>query len=92
MATSGYTRAAYSYDGDGRRAMKAITNGNTTTYVYDAKGDLAAEYSTEPPPAPCQTCYLTADPLGSTRLVTDQNGGGGLAARFSAVRGGVANQ
>ena len=64
--------AAYTYDGDGRRVTKT-TGGVTTTYVYDAKGDLAAEYSTQPPPPPCLTCYVTTDHLGSTRVVTDEN-------------------
>jgi len=66
--------AVYGYDGDGRRVTKAITGGATTTYVYDAEGELAAEYSTQPPAMPCATCYLTVDHLGSTRLLTDQNG------------------
>ncbi len=65
--------ATYSYDGDGRRVTKA-TGSVTTTYVYDAAGGLAAEYSTQPPPAPCLTCYPTTDHLGSTRVVTDENG------------------
>jgi len=65
--------ATYTYDGDGRRVTKT-TGGVTTTYVYDAGGDLAAEYSSQPPSMPCQTCYLTADHLGSTRVITDQNG------------------
>ncbi len=64
--------ATYTYDGDGRRVTKT-TGGVTTTYVYDAKGDLAAEYSTQPPPPPCLTCYVTTDHLGSTRVVTDEN-------------------
>ncbi|MGO4882427.1 MAG: hypothetical protein ACLP59_16585 [Bryobacteraceae bacterium] len=64
--------ATYTYDGDGRRVTKT-TGGATTTYVYDAKGDLAAEYSTQPPPPPCLTCYVTTDHLGSTRAVTDEN-------------------
>jgi YD repeat-containing protein len=46
----------------------------TTVYVYDASGQLAAEYSTQANQSPCATCYLTADHLGSTRLVTDQTG------------------
>jgi len=50
------------------------TFGPTTTYVYDAQGDLAAEYSTQPQVMPCLTCYLSVDHLGSTRLLTDQNG------------------
>jgi RHS repeat-associated protein len=49
--------------------------GTTTVYVYDAFGQLAAEYSnagTTTPP--CTTCYLSYDHLGSIRMVTDQNG------------------
>ncbi len=46
---------------------------NRTKYVYDAQGQLAAEYATQPTPMPCTTCYLTADYLGSTRMVTDGN-------------------
>jgi RHS repeat-associated protein len=66
--------ATYTYDGDGRRVEKAA-GGVTTTYVYDATGNLAAEYSSQPPPMPCQTCYLTTDHLGSTRVITSQSGG-----------------
>ena len=63
--------AAYVYDGEGRRVQK-VYGGVTTTYVYDAQGQLAEEYPSVAPPAPpCTTCYLTADHLGSTRLVTD---------------------
>ena len=43
-------------------------------YVYDAFGKLAAEYASAPVQAPCTTCYLVWDQLGSTKLVTDQNG------------------
>jgi hypothetical protein len=50
------------------------TRGATTVYVYDAFGKLAAEYASSPVQAPCTTCYLVWDQLGSTRLVTDQNG------------------
>jgi len=46
---------------------------NRTKYVYDAQGQLAAEYATQPGPIKCTTCYLTADHLGSTRMVTDSN-------------------
>jgi RHS repeat-associated protein len=46
-----------------------------TIYVYDAAGNLAAEYSlTAQPSPPCLTCYITVDHLGSTRLLTDDNG------------------
>jgi RHS repeat-associated protein len=64
----------YYYDGDGRRVQKVVTGGATTTYVYDAQGQLAAEYATSAPPALCATCWLTADHLGSTRMLTDSNG------------------
>jgi RHS repeat-associated protein len=68
---SGVT-TTYTYDGDGHRVQKA--NGSTTTvYVYDAAGQLAAEYG-PPSSAPCATCYLTADTLGSTRMLTDATG------------------
>jgi RHS repeat-associated protein len=65
----------YGYDADGQRVLKTASDGKRTVYVYDAMGQLAAEYSEAPGPAPlCSTCYLTADHLGSTRLVTDQLG------------------
>jgi RHS repeat-associated protein len=57
----------YVYDGDGRRVQKFVGN-TVTTYVYDAGGQLAAEYG---PPTDSGTAYLTADNLGSTRLVTN---------------------
>jgi len=65
----------------------------TTVYVYDAMGELAAEYESvkvynqagTPSPGtnplsgvtnPCGalTCYVSADQLGSTRMVTDSTG------------------
>jgi len=63
---------SFVYDGEGRRVQK--TSGSVTiTYIHDAKGDLAAEYSTAPDPA-VGTQYLSDDHLGSTRLITDWNG------------------
>jgi RHS repeat-associated protein len=41
-----------------------------TTYVYDAMGQMAAEYGGSAP-AVTGTTYLTTDHLGSTRLVTN---------------------
>jgi RHS repeat-associated protein len=62
---------SYLYDGDGRRVGKAPAGGaaNPTWYVYDAMGNLAAEYNA--PPAEAGTVYLTGDQLGSTRVVTN---------------------
>ncbi len=57
----------YVYDGEGRRVKK----GSVVT-VYDAFGRLAAEYGGTADPV--GTEYLTADHLGSTRLVTSSTG------------------
>jgi RHS repeat-associated protein len=69
-ASGGYT---YTYDGAGRRVMK-VGGGVTTVFVYDAMGELAAEYSNAANTSPCLTCYLSYDHLGTTRLVTDASG------------------
>jgi RHS repeat-associated protein len=60
---------------------KTVTGGtnSVSTYVYDATGQLAAEYATGVA-QDSGTTYLTADHLGSTRLVTD--GGGNPVHRF----------
>jgi len=69
-----FAGTAYQYDGNGKRVTSTI-NGVTTIYVYDAQGRLAAKYlSSNAILPPCQTCYLSMDHLGSTRLVTDQVG------------------
>jgi RHS repeat-associated protein len=65
------TSAQYSYDGEGRR-VQSVVNGATVVYVYDATGNLAAEYGSAGTSSGRQ--YLTADYLGSTRLVTDGTG------------------
>jgi RHS repeat-associated protein len=55
--------------------MKAVSTGLQTVYVYDIGGKLVAEYSSGPVSVPpCHTCFLSSDHLGSTRLVTDENG------------------
>ena len=66
----------YAYDGNGARVSKTIAGGTTTVYAHDAFGYLAAEYvsGTGGGTPPCVTCYLSWDHLGSTRMVTDQNG------------------
>jgi RHS repeat-associated protein len=61
----------YQYDGDGRRVRKTVGS-VTTTYVYDAMGQLTAEYGA--PPTDSGTTYLTADHLGSTRFVSASDG------------------
>ncbi len=76
-------RHLYDYDGEGRRVRHQKTQYNpatggwdlqeSTTFVYEASGKLAAEYGPVVTP-PCLTCYLTTDRLGSTRLITDENG------------------
>jgi RHS repeat-associated protein len=60
----------YRYDAEGRRVLKQIGT-EKTVYVYDALGRLSAEYGG--PPVFAGVRYLTRDPLGSTRVVTDQN-------------------
>jgi RHS repeat-associated protein len=65
--------STYNYDGGGRRVQRVAAS-VTTTYVYDAQGLLQAEYGTGELSPSCQTCYLTADHLGSTRVVTSSSG------------------
>ncbi len=68
----------YSYDGDGRRVQK-LESGVTTVYVYDAQGRLAADYKSDSATGAGGTSYLTADHLGSMRVITDS--GGNVKAR-----------
>ena len=76
-----YTKASvtttYSYDGDGRRVKKLDSTGTIIIFVYNAGGQLIAEYHSDPVPPPAGgggTSYLTSDHLGSTRVVTDGQG------------------
>ena len=71
--TESGTTFNYYYDGEGRR-VKKVVNGLRTVFVYDAGGELAAEYS-EAANAESGTQFLTEDHLGSTRLVTDAAAG-----------------
>jgi RHS repeat-associated protein len=71
---SGSTLATYTYDADGHRVMK-VDGAETTVYVYNPQGELAAEYTTGATTTPCATtCYLMTDHLGSTRMQTDASG------------------
>lgn len=64
--------ANYIYDGVGKRVKKVY--GNTiTVFVYDAAGQMVAEYSTDGAQAN-GTSYLTADNLGTPRVITSQSG------------------
>lgn len=72
--------STYVYDGDGRRVKKIVPtliDGSvvpvTTIFVYDAFGQLAAEYG-GPPVKDQGTRYLFGDHLGSTRLVLKSTG------------------
>jgi RHS repeat-associated protein len=82
MVGSGFELTQYTYDANGRRVLKATctsgancgvttTGASVTYYVYDAQGDLAAEYGA---PTDSGTKYLVTDALGSTRLEVDSNG------------------
>jgi len=64
--------ATYSYDGDCQRVRKTSAQFETV-FVYDAVGQLVAEYSTEPTVNP-NLNYMTSDHLGSPRIVTNQSG------------------
>lgn len=69
--------ATYFYDGEGKRVKKVLANTlEETIFVYNAGGQLAAEYLINPPAptAPPSIRYLTNDHLGSTRVITDHNG------------------
>jgi RHS repeat-associated protein len=67
-----FASTKYAYDGEGRRVRREGPP-SFTVFVYDAFGRLAAEYSGIPAQPPSAR-YLTLDPLGSTRIVTDQQG------------------
>ena len=59
----------------GMNTCNASTSGAVLTrYVNDAQGNLVAEYGQSTSQAPCTTCYLADDHLGSTRLVTNASG------------------
>jgi RHS repeat-associated protein len=66
-------QATYSYDGDGRRIRKVAGN-VTTIFVYEAGGQLVAEYMTSTPEGSGRTSYFTSDTLSTPRVITDING------------------
>jgi YD repeat-containing protein len=62
---------AYRYDAKERR-VRQDSGGETTIWVYDAAGQLAAEYATNLTMVQ-GIYYRTTDRLGSTRVVTNQS-------------------
>ena len=68
------TTTNYGYDGDGKRVRKANPDGTTIVYVYNAMGQMLAEYTTGTASGTSGTSYITADHLGSTRVVTKADG------------------
>ncbi len=72
----GGAQLTYYYDGEGRRIEKLVNGVAASVYVYDALGQMIAEDSPNQSTgtAPCRTCYLSVDHLGSPRLITDANG------------------
>jgi len=75
-ATGSSLSMIYGYDGNNKRvkAYDAVNN-KATIFVYDAEGDLAAEYAINaPPPTTPTISYLTEDALGSVRITTNSFG------------------
>jgi RHS repeat-associated protein len=64
---------SYHYDGDGRRVQK-VSLSETSVFVYDAMGQMVAEYNDSTPVSENQTSYLTSDSLGTPRVVTKADG------------------
>jgi hypothetical protein len=64
-------KGAYRYDAQQRR-VRQDSGGQTTIWVYDAFGQLAAEYATNLTMVQ-GVYYRTTDHLGSTRIVTNQS-------------------
>ncbi len=71
VVSGGTTIGEYFYDGDGKR-VKKIAGAEETIFVYDAGGQLIAEYATQISQTP-QVSYLTNDHLGSPRIITDND-------------------
>jgi RHS repeat-associated protein len=64
--------ANYYYNSDGRRVKKLVGT-DATIFVYNALGQMVAEYSTTAP-TNSTTSYLTSDTLGSPRINTNASG------------------
>ena len=67
---------SYAYDGNGKRVKShnSITN-QTTIFVYDGDGQMAAEYTVNiPAPTTPTISYTTEDALGSPRVISNSFG------------------
>jgi RHS repeat-associated protein len=65
----------YIYDGSGHRIKKVAANGQeVTVFVYNAMGQMVAEYNNLAPTTANKTSYLTTDTLGTPRVITDTTG------------------
>ena len=66
----------YTYDGNNKRVKSYdAVNDQTTIFVYDASGQLAAEYTINvPAPSSPTISYLRNDALGSVRVTTNSFG------------------
>ena len=75
-ATGSGLSMTYSYDGDNRRVRSYdAINDRATVFVYDASGQLAAEYTVNVPRSASPTIsYLTNDAVGSVRVTTNSFG------------------
>ena len=67
------TIGEYVYDGSGKR-IKKITASEYVIFVYDGLGKLIGEYSTDGLPQNPMVHYTATDPLGSPRVLTNENG------------------
>jgi RHS repeat-associated protein len=72
--TDGTGAATSVYDGTGQR-VATIAGGTTNYLIYNAMGKLIAEYGQAPPAGSGGTQFVFSDHQGSTRVVTNTNGG-----------------
>jgi RHS repeat-associated protein len=76
LVSNGVGTVSYGYDAEGRR-VTAATGAGQTQFVYDAFGMLAMETgNVNTGGTGCTSCLVTADHLGSTRVVWDAGSGG----------------
>ena len=72
-ANTGYGNVEYWHDGEGRRVAMLLNGALKTIYVYDARGNLVAEYGGGTGSG-METEFTTSDALGSIRMTTGMDG------------------